>query len=136
MVDDREPAQDDVAEEMAPEMPHRSHHPAHAERRADFLGLAGAIRAGADHLLQRDDVGVQFANHFGDARRHRPAVHAAAAMDVVGRDPDVDVALGAPGFAHCCRSRIQTNGPTIFSQPGLRRQRSSVISSLSAMSRS
>ena len=42
---DREAAEDDVAEQMTAQVPHRRHHPAHAERRADFLRLARARRA-------------------------------------------------------------------------------------------
>ena len=81
-------------------------------------------RSGADDLLQRDDVRVDLAQHLGDARRHDAPIHAAAAVDVVGRDADVDAR--APRFGllgHCCRSRIQTNGPTIFSHSGRARQR-------------
>ena len=48
--------------------------------------LAAAARPGADHLLQRDDVGVDLAQHRGDAIGPRAAIHAAAAMDVVGDD--------------------------------------------------
>ena len=99
-MDDREAAEDDVAEEMLAQMPDRRHHPAHADRGADLLGLSGAGRAGADHFLQRDDVGVQLADHLGHARRHRPAIHPAAAMDVVGRDPHVDVSPGGFQVAH------------------------------------
>ena len=91
VVHDRKAAEDDVAEEMTAQVPYRRHDPAHAERRADFLGLAGAGRARANHLLQRDDVGVDVAEHFGDAQRRRAPIHAAAAMDVVGRDSELDV---------------------------------------------
>ena len=52
------------------------------------LGLAAAVRARADDFLQRDDVGVDAAEHGGDALRPGPAVHAAAAVDVVGDDAD------------------------------------------------
>ena len=55
---DREAAEHDVAEERVAEVPRRRHHPAHAQRRADLGRLAGLERAGADHFLQRDDVGV------------------------------------------------------------------------------
>ena len=83
---DRKAAEHGVAELVAAQLPRRRHHPAHAERRADLLGVAAAVRAGADHFLQRDDVGVDRAQHRGDALGPRPAVEAAAAMDVVGGD--------------------------------------------------
>ena len=134
MVRDREAAEDDVAEEMTAQVPHRRHDPAHAERRADLLGLAGAGRAGPNHFLQRDDVGIDVAQHFGNALRRRAPIHAAAAMDVVGRDSELDVGRRFR-LGHCCRSRIQMNGPTIFSQSGRRRQASSVTSWLARRSR-
>ena len=67
VMNDWESAEDDVAEQVIAQMAHRRHDPPHADRGADFLGLAGAIRAGADHLLKRHDVGIQLADHFGDA---------------------------------------------------------------------
>ncbi len=133
VMDDREAAEDHVAEVVAAQHPHRMHDPAHAQGGADFLRLSGAAGAGADHFLQRHDVRLHVTDDVGDPRRHRPAVHAAAAVDVVGRDPQIDV-TDASRVAHCCRSRIQTNGPTTFSHSGRRRQRSSVISSLSSRS--
>ena len=84
--DDRQPAQHRVAELMAAELPRRRHHPAHAERRADLLGVPAAVRTRADDFLQRDDVGVDRAEHGGDALGPRAPVEAAAAMHVVGRD--------------------------------------------------
>ena len=65
----REVRQHDVAELMAAQVAHRRHHPAHAERRADFLGVSRIVGPGADHFLQRDDVGVE----AGAARRRRAA---------------------------------------------------------------
>ena len=53
----RKVAEDDVAEERVAEMTRRRHHPAHAQRGADLRRLARLQRAGADYLLQRDDVG-------------------------------------------------------------------------------
>ena len=61
VVRDREAAEDRVAELMAAQTAGRRHHPAHAERGADLLDVAAAVRAGADHFLQRD------------RRRRRPA---------------------------------------------------------------
>src|SRR5215212_2459664 len=43
-------------------------------------------RSGSDHLLQRNDVGIDRANDLGGSRRIRPAVEAAAAVDVVSGD--------------------------------------------------
>ena len=62
------------------------HHPSHAERRADLLGVARRARSSADDFLERDDVGVQAGQHIDRSLRDRAAVHAAAAMDVVGDD--------------------------------------------------
>ena len=71
---------------MAAQLTRRRHHPSHAEQRADLLGVAAVVRPGADHFLQRDDVGVDGAEHGGDALGARAAVEAAAAMNVVGGD--------------------------------------------------
>ena len=87
---DGKAAEDDVAEQVPAQVPHRGHHPAHAERRADLFGLSGAGRTGADHFLQRDDVGVDLAQDFGDPLRRGAAIHAAAAVNVVGGDSEVD----------------------------------------------
>ena len=66
------------------------------ELRADFLGVSRGARPGADHLLQRDDVGVDAANDVGDARGIGAPVEPAAAVDVVGGDTQ-----GAPvGVGH------------------------------------
>ncbi len=86
MLRDREAAEDGVAELMAAQQAGGRHHPAHAERRADLFGVAPAARTGADHFLQRDDVGVDGAQHGGDPFGARPAVESAAPVDVVGRD--------------------------------------------------
>ena len=67
-------------------MARRRHHPAHAEQRAELLGMARGVRAGADHLLQRDDVGVDRPDDSAIAGRTGAAVEAAAAVDVVGGD--------------------------------------------------
>ena len=65
-------------------MARRRHHPTHPQRRAEFRGLTGLERARANHFLQRDDVGVDGREHTGDAFEPRPAVEAAAAMNIVG----------------------------------------------------
>ena len=58
VLTDRQPAEHDVAELAAAQLADRRHHPAHAEQRAELLGVARAMtRPGADHFLQRDDVG-------------------------------------------------------------------------------
>src|SRR6478609_11231164 len=64
VVHDGEAAEHDVAVGVAAEDPRGRHDPAHAERRADLLRLALVPRAGADHLLQRDDVGANALQHF------------------------------------------------------------------------
>ena len=66
----------------------RGHHPAHAERGAQFRRLAGLERRGAHHFLQRDDVGVDGGQHRGDALQPRPAIEPAAAVDIVGGDAE------------------------------------------------
>ena len=94
MLDDRQAAEDGVAELMAAQLPRRRHHPAHAERRAQALGVAAAVRTGADHFLQRHDVGVERSDHGRGALRPRAAVEAPAAMNVVGRDAERPVGRG------------------------------------------
>ncbi len=115
---DGEAAQHDVAEQVTPEMADRGHHPAHADRRADLFGLSGSSRSGPDHFLQRHDVGIDVAQDLDDAVRCGTAIHAAAAVNVVGRDSDVDGRRRRCDFVlgHCCRSRIQTNGPMIVTR--------------------
>ena len=94
----RMPAEDDVAEEAAAQVTGRRHHPAHADQRADLLGVSLRARTGADHLLQRDDVRVDRADDLGDALRIGAAIEAAAAMDVVGGDTQrAPVAVGHSG---------------------------------------
>ena len=88
VLPDRVVRQHHVAELMAAQMPHRRHHPAHAERRADFLGVSRIVRPGANHFLQRDDVGLEAGEHVDGALRHGAPIHAAAAMNVVGDDSE------------------------------------------------
>ena len=73
---------------MAAQVTHRRHHPAHAERRADLLGMARVVRPRANDFLQRDDVGIEPREHVDRALGHGAPVHAAAAMDVVGDDSE------------------------------------------------
>ena len=89
----RKPAEHHVAEQRGAQVARRRHDPAHAERGAEFGGLAGLERAGADHFLERDDVGVDHREHAGDAFEPGAAVEAAGAMNVVGGDAHVTRAL-------------------------------------------
>ena len=85
-----------VAELVAAQLPRRRHHPAHAEQRAPSSSAwPPPCGPGADDFLQRDDVGVDRAQHRGDPIGARAAVEAAAAMHVVGRDAQ---RRRAPGF--------------------------------------
>ena len=88
---DREAAEDRVAELMSAQVSRRRHHPSHAERGAEFFGVAAAVRAGADHFLQRDDVGVDGAEDRGDPLGPRAA----------------DRGRGSDG---CCRWRCGASG--------------------------
>ena len=88
MVLNRQPAHHDIAEQGAAQVARRRHDPAHAEQRAELLGVPGRRLAGANHFLQGDDVGVDAADDLGDAGWIGAAVKAAAAVDVVGGDPE------------------------------------------------
>ena len=44
------------------------------------------VGPGADHFLQRDDVGIDRANDLGNAGRVGAAIEAPAAVNVVGGD--------------------------------------------------
>ena len=90
MIGNRKPRQDDVAVLMIPVLTRRRHHPSHSQRRADRFRLAGAGVPRAQHFLQRDDVGLDVAEHTDDAVRTRPSIKPARAMDVVGRDSELD----------------------------------------------
>ena len=94
MLDDRQAAEDRVAELMAAQLPCGRHRPAHPERRAEALRVAAAVRTGSDHLLQRHHVGVERSDHGRGALRTRAAVEAPAAMNVVGRDAERPVGRG------------------------------------------
>jgi hypothetical protein len=97
---DREAAENHIAEEMPAELPHRGHHPSHAEGGANLFRLARTGRTRPDHFLERDDVRVDVAEHFGNPLRRGAAIHAATAVDVVGRDPEIDM-RGCLRLAHC-----------------------------------
>ena len=104
---DRMPAEDRVAELMPSELPGRRHDPAHPQRRADLLEMAGAVESRADHFLQRDDVGIDGREDVGDALGSRPAVEAPGAMDVVRRHAQVDPRPGHARYG-TCRSEPNT----------------------------
>ena len=82
----RQPGEHHVPEQGAAQVTGRRHHPAHAQRRAEFRRLARPALAGADHLLQRHDVGVESGDDRRDTLRRGAGVHAAAAVHVVGGD--------------------------------------------------
>jgi hypothetical protein len=108
VVKDRVTAQDDVAEEIAAEMAGRRHDPAHAQLGAEFFGVAGGVRPRTDDLLKRDEIGLDRPDHVGDAPRERAPVHAAAPMDVVGRDANGSLAWVGHPETNCnseCRMR-------------------------------
>jgi hypothetical protein len=84
MLPDRQPAENDVAKQMSAQVARGRHDPAHAERRAQLLGVTRPRRPGADDFLQGDDVRIDVLEDAGDAVRPRPTVEAAAAVDVVG----------------------------------------------------
>jgi len=85
---DRQPAEHGIAEVMTAELPRRGHHPAHPEHRADFFGMPAAAGPGADHFLQRHDVGADVIDDLRNPVRAGAAVQAAATMDVVGGDAE------------------------------------------------
>ena len=86
MLADRKAREHHVAELMAAQVARRRHHPAHAQPRADLFSVARVARAGANHLLQRDDVRIQGQQHLDGAVRQRASIQPAAAVDVVGDD--------------------------------------------------
>src|SRR3954470_6466013 len=87
-MDDRVAAEHDVAELVPPQHAHAAHHPAHAEPRPDLLRLPGTRRPRPDDFLQRNHIRVDVPQHLDYPLRTHPAIHAAAPMDVVGRNPD------------------------------------------------
>src|SRR5262249_41330815 len=104
------------AEEMLPEVAGDRHHPAHAERGADLLGLPLAARTRAHHLLQGYDVRVELADDLGDARWHRSPVHSTAAMDVVGGNPEVALPPRGLRLAHSTSRATAVTAATIASR--------------------
>jgi hypothetical protein len=90
----RKPAEHHVPEKRRAQVACRRHDPAHAERGAQFGRLSGLERTGANHFLERDDVGIDHREHAGDALETGAAVETAAAMNVVGGDADLARALG------------------------------------------
>ena len=94
-VDDRIAAEHDVAEEASSQVTGGCHHPAHAQRGADFLRVTTGGRPGADHFLQRDDVRLDAADDLRDSLRAGAPVEATAAVYVVGGHPQAR-GVGAP----------------------------------------
>ena len=92
MPPDRQAAEDDIAEQMPPQVSRRRHDPAHSERGAKLHSVTGVGRIGSDHFLKGDDVRADLGEHGRRARRHDAAIETPAAVDVVGRDPEIDVA--------------------------------------------
>jgi len=85
---DRKAAEQRVPELVSAKLARGRHHPAHAERSAEFFRVADAARSGADHLLQRDDIGVDRGEHGGDPIGPRAPVESPTPMDVVGDDSE------------------------------------------------
>ena len=88
VIGDRKTAQHGVAELMTAQVPGRRHHPTHAERRAELLGVPAIPRSGTHHFLQGDHVRINRTQHRGDTTGTGPAIEAAASMNVVGRYPE------------------------------------------------
>jgi hypothetical protein len=86
MLSDREMRQHDIAELMAAKMADRGHDPAHPQRCTNFFRVPRAVRAGANDLLQGDDIGMQTAEDVDGPVRQRAAIHSPTAMDVIGDD--------------------------------------------------
>ncbi len=84
----REAAEHDVAELVVAQRARRRHHPAHAQRRAKLLGVAGMAGAGTNHFLQRDHVSADRLQHLRDALGPRAAVEPAAPVNVVRGDAE------------------------------------------------
>ena len=78
VVDDGKPAEDRVAELVAAQPRAGAMTQPIPSAGADFLDMARAARPGADDLLQRDDIGVDVAQHGGDPIGTRAPIHAAA----------------------------------------------------------
>src|SRR5262245_6478659 len=87
-MQDGEAAQDDVAEQGSPQMARGRHHPAHAEERSKLFSVSGGAGAGTDDFLHRDHVGLDAPDHVGDTFGTGAAVETAAAVDVIGGDPE------------------------------------------------
>src|SRR5262245_6325284 len=91
-------AENDVAVLVMPEFPRRRHHPAHAQRGADLLGVARPGEPGADDFLERDDVRFDLREDAGDPLRPRPSIESPRSMDVIGDDAHIDPLAGHVGI--------------------------------------
>src|SRR5690242_10346378 len=103
VVPNRQPAQDDIAEQGSAKMARRRHDPSHTERRAKFSGLSWLERACADHFLKRDDVGVNGGENRRNSFDAGPAIEAASAVNVVSGD--AYLARPLRGICHQSRSK-------------------------------
>ena len=91
VVANRQATHHDVAEQVGPESARRRHHPAHAQRGADLLGVAAPAWSGPDDLLEGDDVRSDPLKHRRDSERQDPSVESTRPVDVVSHDPKVDL---------------------------------------------
>lgn len=127
-------AEHDVAELVPPQLPGRSHDPAHAELGAQLLGVTGSRTPGPDDLLEGNQVWIDRREHFCYSFGSLPAVQADGPVDVVGDDAQVDrpprgvhVHMIVPG--ECQMGRLRTEyevacpccGSTLVIDEGLRR---------------
>src|SRR5215467_11795736 len=90
VIQDRQPAEHDIAEEVPAQPPCGRHHPAHAEGGTELLGMSRAGRVRADYFLKRHDVRANLRDHLRGPQRKDATVEAAAAVDVIRHDPQVD----------------------------------------------
>ena len=88
MVRDWKAAEHGVAELMASTLTRRRHHPSHTERGANLLGVTVAAGPCSHDFLQRHHIGVDRAEHRGDAIGPRPTVESAPAVNVVRDDAE------------------------------------------------
>ena len=70
--------------------------PQHLGQDRDLIDPVRPLRA-VVHLLQGDHIGVECAQHVGNAREVDTIIHAAPVLDVVGGDPDHGLCMGMGG---------------------------------------
>ena len=116
VMEDRKPAEDDVAEQAAAQCRAGAMTQPMPSSAPSSSACPAKLRAGADDLLQRDDVGLDAADDVGDAVGTGAAVESAAAVDVVGGDPQgspvrsavVTVAESAVQRSYCYATILST----------------------------